>query len=140
MNKLFSSRPVMPQQGLAIIRIFIGLLLVYHGKEVFDSATMQGYAAWDQFKGSPAPLFMVYLGKGSELVAGLLFVFGLFTRLAAFLLIGTMLYIVFFVGHGKFWYDDQHPFLFALLGLVYVFTGPGTWSIDSVLQPSSKIS
>lgn len=134
MNKFFSSSPILQQQGLALIRIIVGLLMVYHGWEVFDGATMQGYAGWDQFKGMSSPAVMVYLGKGAELVAGLLLVAGWLTRLAALVLILTMLYISFFVGHGKIWYDDQHPFLFALLGLVFVFTGPGSWSIDGLLH------
>jgi putative oxidoreductase len=134
MNKFFSSSPVLQQQGLALIRIIVGLFMVYHGWEVFDRATMQGYAGWDQFKSMSSPALMVYLGKGAELVAGLLLTAGCLTRLAALVLILTMLYISFFVGHGKIWYDDQHPFLFVLLGLVFIFSGPGSWSIDSLLH------
>ncbi|GAB3698687.1 hypothetical protein GCM10027592_23990 [Spirosoma flavus] len=106
---------------------------MYHGWEVFDPIQMKQYAAWDTFKESASPSFMVYLGKGSELVAGILLTIGLLTRLAALLTIGTMLYITFFVGHGKFWYEDQHPFLFVLLALVYFFTGGGKWSLDRIV-------
>jgi putative oxidoreductase len=134
MNKFFSSSPILQPQGLALIRIIVGLFMVYHGWEVFDRATMQGYAGWDQFKGLSSPALMVYLGKGAELVAGLLLTAGCLTRLAALVLIVTMLYISFFVGHGKIWYDDQHPFLFVLLGLVFIFSGPGSWSIDGLLH------
>lgn len=134
MNKFLSASPIMEQQGLAIIRIITGLFMVYHGWEVFDSATMKGYAGWDQFKGLPSPALMVYLGKSAELVAGLLLAAGCLTRPAALVLILTMLYISFFAGHGKIWYDDQHPFLFVLLGCVFVFCGPGSWSIDRLLQ------
>ena len=134
MNKLFSPAPIMQAQGLAIVRIITGLFMFYHGWEVFDSATMQGYAGWDQFKGMSSPALMVYLGKGAELVAGLLLTAGCLTRLAALVLILTMLYISFFIGHGKIWYDDQHPFMFVLLGLVFIFCGPGSWSIDGLLH------
>jgi uncharacterized membrane protein YphA (DoxX/SURF4 family) len=41
-----------------------------------------------------------------------------------------MAYITFIVGHGKIWYEDQYPFLFVLLGLVFIFTGPGKFSVD----------
>jgi uncharacterized membrane protein YphA (DoxX/SURF4 family) len=44
-----------------------------------------------------------------------------------------MLYITFVVGGGKIWYEDQYPFLFVLLAMVFFFTGPGKWSIDSSL-------
>jgi putative oxidoreductase len=37
------------------------------------------------------------------------------------------------VGSGKFWYDDQHPFMFILLALMFIFTGPGAGALDSVV-------
>ena len=94
---------------------------------------MKGYEGWDNFKNSSFGVFLVYLGKASELVAGILLFFGLLTRLAALIMIVTLLYIALFVGHGKVWYDDQHPFLFVLLGFVFIFCGPGKWSIDNIL-------
>jgi putative oxidoreductase len=37
------------------------------------------------------------------------------------------------VGAGKFYYEDQHPFIFALLALVFFFTGPVQWSLDKIV-------
>jgi putative oxidoreductase len=132
MNSFFSTSPLWQKKGLAIIRIILGLLLIFHGKEVFDSEVMKGYTEWDAFKGPTAKL-LVYTGKSSEFIAGISLLLGLFTRLGAILVIGTLLYITFFVGHGKFWYEDQHPFMFVLFGLLFIFTGPGAWSIDGLL-------
>jgi uncharacterized membrane protein YphA (DoxX/SURF4 family) len=64
---------------------------------------------------------MAYLGKTAELVAGFLLAIGLFTRIAAVMIIGTFIYIPFFVGNGKILYEDQYPFLFALFGCVFFF-------------------
>ena len=138
MNTFSSPLPLFQQEGLAIIRIIVGLFMVYHGFEVFDVATMQGYTTWPQFKEMPSPVLIVYTGKIAELLAGILFSIGWFTRLAALVLILTMLYISFFVGHGKIWYDDQHPFLFVLLGFVFFFTGSGKWSADGWLLNKNK--
>jgi putative oxidoreductase len=132
MKKLFSSTPIMPAQGLAIVRIIFGALMVYHGKEVFDPELMKEYANWDSISGSSG-LFMVYLGKGSEFVGGLFLLLGIFTRVASLMTMGTMLYITFIVGGGKFWYEDQHPFMFALFGLLFLFTGPGAFNLDEVI-------
>jgi putative oxidoreductase len=118
------------QTGLATIRIITGLLMAYHGWEVFDSTKMAEYVKWDVIKTLPAPLAMVYIGKGLELVTGICFVLGLFTRVAALLMVLDMLFICFKVGNGRFWYEDQHPFIFALLALLFFFTGPVKWSID----------
>ncbi|MFT3703294.1 MAG: DoxX family protein [Agriterribacter sp.] len=132
MNKFFSSDPIALQGGLAIVRVIVGLFMVYHGWEVFDAAKMKEYAGWDVFKKFPSATFMVYLGKGAELVAGIMLTIGWFTRIAAIILIGTMLYISFFVGNGKVWYEDQHPFLFVLLGMVFLFVGGSKYSVDGM--------
>jgi putative oxidoreductase len=83
---------------------------------------------------------MPYLGKGAEFVAGVLLLPGLFTRVACLITIGTFAYISFFVGHGKVWMDDQHPFLFVLFGLLFFFTGPGALSLDGMLFKNKRSS
>src|SRR5690349_5713823 len=105
MNRFFLPSSVWQNKGLAIVRIIVGALLIYHGQEVFNPELMKGYAEWETFKGSPAHL-MVYAGKSSELIAGLLLFSGFLTRIGAVLTMGTLLYITFFIGHGKFWYED----------------------------------
>jgi putative oxidoreductase len=133
MNKLFSALPLWQPQGLAIIRIIVGSFLIYHGWEVFDAAKIKEYTTWDIFKNSSSPSFKVYMGKTAELVEGFLLVLGLITRLVSVAIMFTFLYITFFVGQGKIWYEDQYPFLFVLLALVFFFTGPGNWSVDQVI-------
>jgi putative oxidoreductase len=128
--KLLSSAPLWYAEGLASIRIIVGLLMAYHGIEIFDRTTMQPYLEWEVIKALPAPGLMVYMGKGIELVTGISFILGLFTRVAALLMTADMLFICFYVGSGRFYYQDQHPFLFALVAFVFFFTGPVKWSLD----------
>jgi putative oxidoreductase len=128
MNKLLSPQPLWQANGIAFIRIIVGVFMIYHGQEVFFAEKMKVYFEWESFKGSS---WLPYVGKAAEFVAGLLLVAGLFTRIASLLMIGTLAYIAFFVGNGKVWYEDQHPFLFVLLGLVLVFTGPGNFALDN---------
>jgi len=137
MKRFFSPSPLWQQQGLGIVRIIVGLFLVYHGSELFYPETMKVYLTWEQFK-TPSGPFMIYLGKTVELVVGLLILAGLFTRLASLLIVVTMLYISFFVGNGKIWYDDQLPFLFVLLTLIFFFAGPGKWSLDQIFFNKMK--
>ena len=133
-KSLLSPKPLFFETGIALIRIFVGLMMTYHGWEVFDRATMEPYFEWEQIKGLPAPPeFSAYLGKGLELVTGLCLAFGFLTRIAAILLSLNMLFITFYMGNGIFWYQDQHPFLFAILGAVFFFTGPVKWSVDQKL-------
>lgn len=132
MNIFFSSTPIALSQGIALVRIIVGALIVYHGQEVFNPELMNEYMTWDTFDKSNARL-LVYMGKSSELIAGISLLLGLFTRIGALITIGTLSYITFFIGHGKFWYEDQHPFMFVLFGLLFLFTGPGAWSIDALI-------
>src|SRR5262245_41647084 len=113
LRKLISPAPLWSATGLAVIRILTGLMMAYHGLEVFDRPTMEGYLTWDIFKSMPVPEFMVYLGKSIEFVSGICFILGFLVRPAAIFMAGNMLFICFVVGNGKFYYEDQHPFLFA---------------------------
>jgi len=131
-NALFSPAPLWQNNGLALLRIIIGLLMAYHGLEIFDREKILPYLEWDVVKSLPAPETMVYLGKSLELITGICFVFGLFTRIAALFMAIDMLFICFKIGGGKFYYEDQHPFLFAMIALVFFFTGPVKWSLDKV--------
>ena len=132
-NVLLSSQPLWRDNGLAVLRIITGMLMTYHGAEIFDRTKMLPYMEWDVIKSLPAPETMLYIGKGLEFVTGLCFVLGLFTRIAAIIMAIDMLFICFKVGSGKFYYQDQHPFLFAMIALVFFFTGPVKWSLDKRL-------
>ncbi|HSK12115.1 MAG TPA: DoxX family protein, partial [Phnomibacter sp.] len=100
--------------GMALLRILTGILFMFHGLELFDNAVMEKYLSWDSIRALPLSTVMVYLGKAMELAAGILLTMGLFTRVGAVLGIMVMLFICFYVGNGRFWYEDQHPFLFAM--------------------------
>ena len=126
------------QNALSIIRIMVGLLMIYHGWEVFDSQLLTEYSRWDQFKTFSNPQLIVTVGKAIELISGLSLAMGLFARFGAILLIMSMLFITFMVGKGQFWYADQHPFLLFLLGILYLFFGAGRFSIDQNLKKNEN--
>jgi len=115
---------------LSIVRIITGLLVAYHGLEVFDKAKILEYASWDSIKALPSSNAMIYVGKLAELIAGIALAIGLFTRFAAAAIVVVMLFICFYLGSGKFWYEDQHPFLLALISAIYLFSSAGKWSVD----------
>ena len=122
---------------IGVLRIMVGLMMVYHGQEVFNAKLMDGYTQWDVFPPTMARI-MVYVGKSSELIAGILLTLGLLTRVGALILAGTMLYITFFVGQGRFWYQEQHPFMFVLFGILFFFAGPGAWNLDNKIFATKK--
>ena len=132
MDKFFSSGPLWQTFGLTLIRCILGVFLIYHGWEIFSESKMNEYLKWDMFKDGSGK-FLAYAGKASELIAGILFLFGFLTRLASLLTLGVMFYITFILGKGLIWYEDQYPFLFMLLALVFFFTGAGRISVDNFL-------
>jgi putative oxidoreductase len=121
--------------GMACLRILTGILMAYHGLEIFSPGAMAEYQKWDIIKALPAPVFLVYLGKGMEFATGLCIAVGFLTRLAALFMAINMTFICFFIGNGRFYYEDQHPFLFVLLAMVFFFAGPVKWSVDQKLFP-----
>lgn len=133
MKKIFSPFPLWQDGGIALIRVVVGFFMIYHGWEIFDMEKMNEYGTWDVFRNASSPTAMVYTGKAAELIAGILLVLGFLTRVAALVLMLTMLYISFFIGHGEIWYQDQHPFLLVLLGLVFFFMGGGRYSVDRLI-------
>ncbi len=137
-KKLFSSDPLWSDQGLVALRILTGLLIAYHGADIFKRTAMEEVLTWDVIKALPAPEPMVYLGKGIELLAGICLVLGLFTRAAALFMAINMLFICFKIGNGRFYYEDGYPFLFALLALIFFFLGPVKWGLDFVIFKKQK--
>ena len=134
MNNFFSpSVKIWYEPGMTLVRIITGLFMVYHGVEVFDSKQMQEYTKWLTDLKFPNPAVMAYLGKTAEFIGGCCITLGLFTRVTVWPMILTMLGVCFGMGKGKIFYEDQHPFMFVLIGLIFFFNGPGRYSVDQAL-------
>jgi putative oxidoreductase len=134
MSNLLSSRPLSQNTGIALVRIITGILLVWHGWETFDAEKMKMYTGWFIERKYSNPAIWAYAGKVAELLAGIGFILGLFTRLASLAAIAAFAGIIFILGDkGKIFEGDQHPFLFILLAVVFFFTGPGAVSLDGLL-------
>jgi len=80
---------------LAVIRAIAGIIIAKYGLEVFKADGMKGNFDWLTDLHMPAPHFMAYLGKLTELIGGGLLAIGLFTRLVTIPLIINMGVIIF---------------------------------------------
>ena len=70
-----------------------------------------------------------------EIVGGVLLIFGLFTRVVAFILAGDMA-VAYFMSHApRSYYPIQNngnlAILYCFVFFYLVFSGPGPWSIDA---------
>ncbi len=134
MNQFFSPTPIAQNYGIAIVRIITGILLVWHGLESFDAEKMNMYSTWFVERKYSNPQIWAYSGKIAELLAGIGFTLGLFTRLASVAAIAAFTGAIFILGDkGKIFQGDQHPFLFILLAIIFLFTGPGALSADGLI-------
>jgi putative oxidoreductase len=119
--------------GIALVRIAVGVMLIFHGWQVFETEDMSGFADLLFNMSIPFPEAMAYTGKLIELIGGFFLVLGLFTRLITAMLFITFIWITFVLGEGKFLTDNQLPFLYALMSLLFFFSGAGRLSIDYIL-------
>ena len=120
--------------AIAFVRIIVGGFMIYHGAEIFSQEKMDGYEKFltNDIKMGNA-VFMSYLGKAIELIAGTLLVTGLFTRVGALLMAGAMSFITFRIGEGRIHMEEQHPFMFVLFAIIFFFDGGKKWSLDQLI-------
>lgn len=131
MKKLLSPEPQFFSL-FAVFRMVIGLLILKHGLIVFDAKSMEQMAAFlDKSLSMPFPLFMAYLAKGTEFFAGAMLILGLFTRIAVFPLIVTMLVAIFGTHKGLIFGEAEPAFLFLLSFIAIYIAGSGKWSLDN---------
>jgi putative oxidoreductase len=116
---------------LSILRIFTGLALLQHG-----TGKILGFPAVANFAN-------VQLGSLAgaagliELIGGILFTIGLFTRPVAFLLSGFTAAAYFIAHAGKGFYPilngGELAALYCFVFLYFAFAGAGPWSADALM-------
>jgi putative oxidoreductase len=117
---------------LSILRIFTGLSLLQHG-----TAKILGFP--------DAPMFanvqitsLTGVGGLIELVGGILFTIGLFTRPVALILSGFTAVAYFMAHAGKSFFPvlngGELAALYCFVFLYFVFSGAGPWSLDAIRE------
>lgn len=117
---------------LSILRIFTGLALLQHG-----TAKWLGIPAMPNFANTSATSLSGIAGI-IELIGGVLFVAGLFTRPVAFVLSGLTA-AAYFIAHAPRGFypimnGGELAALYCFVFFYFVFAGPGPWSVDAVLM------
>ena len=119
--------------GIAIVRIMTGLLLIVHGWQVFESGDQRALTDVLFNMSMPFPEAMAYSGMILEVIGGLFLILGLFTRFMALLLFVIFMLLTFVIGEGRVLAENQSSFLYALIALLFLFTGAGRFSTDYIL-------
>src|SRR2546425_2844003 len=128
--------------GVLALRLVLGAVFLAHGAQksfgAFGGPGFEGATGFIGSMGFRPARFWTALAVGGELVAGVLFLFGLLTPLAGLLVLGTMAVAIakvhgpkgFFVQNGG--YEDNFVLIVAALAVAVM--GPGRLLLDYPLR------
>ncbi len=134
---LMDANPALLSSGMLLIRLTLGILLFTAGAgKVLGwfggygvEKTLQGYS----HMGFSA--FLTYMSMYTEFIGSLLLIFGLLTRFAAFAVTINMIVATLvslprgFLGPT----GAQTAFIFLMMALVILLSGPLTYSLDHLI-------
>jgi putative oxidoreductase len=114
--------------ALAVLRVVAALIFMAHGTQ-----KLMGFPAPPD-GGLPAVGSLLWVGAWIELVGGAALLGGLFTRAAAFISSGTMA-VAYWMFHAPASFypvlnGGDAAILYTFVFLLFVFTGPGAFSLD----------
>lgn len=121
--------------ALLLLRIFVGLFLIWG---VWDNVTsperMQEFQEFLAKHHFAAPWFMARLSVYGQLLIGVGFVFGLFTRWAGILCVVNFLVAIFMVDHHGGMRGIFPSGCLVAIGLYLATYGAGRFSVDAAMR------
>jgi len=126
-------------EGLLIIRLVLGLLLIGHGTQKlfgwYGGHGLDGTGGFFEQLGFKPGRRMAMVAGVSEAGGGLLLVLGMLTWLGAAMVMGTMLVAAVTVhAPNGLWNTNsgyELPLINGLVATGLAFTGAGSWSVDN---------
>ncbi|WP_192459222.1 DoxX family protein [Musicola keenii] len=134
-NKFFTGLTHHPDAGKLLLRLTVGILLLFHGVAKIENGV--GWIAGMLAK-QGLPGFIAYGAYIGEIIAPVLIILGLFTRISAAVVAFNLLIATLLVTLGKFftitnvgaWGLEGEAFYF-LCSLVIMLLGSGRYSVAS---------
>ncbi len=129
-----------------VLRLTTGTIFIAHGAQKlfgwFGGHGLEGTGKWMASVGLYPGVLMAVLSGGAEFFGGLFILLGLLTRLAASLLIITMIVAIVTVHlhNGLFLYNDGYEFNLVLIaaGLSLALSGAGQLSADAYIRKKPR--
>jgi len=121
--------------GKLVVRLTVGVLILFHGiSKLMDGGSLNFISG--QLAGLGMPGFLAYAVFVGEIIAPLMLVFGVFTRLGGLLVVINMLFAVMLAhsgdifaltDHGGYRLELQAFYLFG--GLAVLLLGSGKYAV-----------
>lgn len=132
---------------LLVLRVLLGVMFIAHGSLKLEAAlrdpSIPGFSRLVQTTGFTPVLFWAWVVTLVEFVGGVCLVVGLFTRVAAALIVIEMIVAGIKVNlpHGFFYTTAgiEVPVIFAVIGTVLALAGPGAYSLDGRIRSGAKL-
>jgi len=134
---LFGTEPVW-SDALFLLRVWVGVIFVYHGLSIWDQNNMREFAAILQRENIPFPVLGAWLCKVSEFAGGVFLITGFAQRLACVFLIIDMAVATFVFGKGHLLQDGRTPFILLLCCLVIFLSAPDKLSASRLIFKKAK--
>jgi putative oxidoreductase len=124
--------------GAFLLRLVLGVAMVYHGYgKVIPAGGFHGgntFSALDHHGhyvvSLGLPYWLGYVSALTEFVGGLLVLFGLFTRFAAFMIAGNMLVALLLVNRHHGYSGSEYSLALFVIAIMLVFFGTGALALD----------
>lgn len=130
----------MPNLAILILRLCLAVVFIGHGLQAaggfFGGAGIVGFSRMLIGLGFKNPLVWAYIAAYTQLIAGLLLIFGLLTRFAAFSLFIFMLVAVIKVHISKGFFlpeGFEYNFVLSCICIALMLTGSGKFGITPKL-------
>lgn len=125
--------------GMLLLRLALGLTLVVHGwNKVAGSGGIAGTSRWFEGLGLRPGWLHARLAAATELGAGTLVALGLLTGLGATAFVGLMVVAALTDHRGKGYFvfkgGSEYTVFIAAAAVALAAAGPGSWSLDRVLD------
>ncbi|MEQ9186796.1 MAG: DoxX family protein [Cryomorphaceae bacterium] len=131
-NALLQMKPIHTDAGLLILRVFIGLTMLFsHGWGKMARMLDGNFEFVGVLGLGEAP--SLFLAVFAEVICSAFLAVGLFTRFALIPLMTTMLVAVFYIHMDDPFSKQEFGLLYLIPYIALFLTGPGKFSLDAKL-------